>query len=455
MNSIMVGKRMGFSILAGALIAVLNLHCGVKGPPVAPDAVVPRAITDLRASGYDGNLVLIWSFPRKNTDRSKLEDLAGYRILQRVVEGSPEEMQKEELKNEIMEVLLGELGQEMKEVRKDLEENEYVIKKVTAKEDIEIELKAVKDELKRIKSELTEVKEGLQAVTGEEKKETGKETLEEKIGTKEEEYDVISEVNLLRPPEGQEPSRSGFFIDPVVEYGGKYEYRIVTFNSSGFESPVSNTLKVQWEAPPSPPSEVEGRAEDKFVELTWSPPETNLDGRILRKTEFQGYNVYRRTEKEEYGLFPLNPEPLIMTRFIDGGVENNQVYWYVVRAIRRSGEIVMEGKSSAEVMLSPQDQIAPSIPTGLRSVPRKKGIFLHWDKPSDPDLAGYLVYRRVKGERAFPRITALPVPEAEYLDTNVSPGKEYLYTVTAVDNAPEPNESQFSEVCEGSLLAPP
>ncbi len=454
MNSIMARKRMGFSILAVALFAIISLHCGVKGPPVAPDTVVPRAVTDLKVSGHDGDLMLTWSFPRKNTDRSKLEDLAGYRILQRVVEGIPEEKQKEAFKNQVMEELLGELKHELKEVRVDLEENSYVLKKVMAKEDVEIELKEVKDELEKVKEELKEITEELHAVTEGEKKETGEDAPEETVVKMEEEYHVITEVNFLRPPEGQEHPRSGFFIDLVVDYGEKYEYRIVTFNSSGFDSPVSNTVRVQWVAPPAPPSGVEGRADDRMVELTWSRPETNLDGRFLRKSTFKGYNVYRRTEEEEYGLFPLNPEPLFTTQFIDGGVENNQVYWYVVRAIRRWG-IVLEGKSSAEAMLRPRDQISPSIPTGLRSVPRKNGVFLHWDKPSDSDLAGYLVYRRVKGERAFTRITALPIPDTEYLDTSVSPGKEYLYAVTAIDNAPEPNESQCSEFCEGSLIAPP
>ena len=48
------------------LVFVLNLGgCGYKTPPLPPEAVVPQAITDLRATITDAGLLLEWSYPRR------------------------------------------------------------------------------------------------------------------------------------------------------------------------------------------------------------------------------------------------------------------------------------------------------------------------------------------------------------------------------------------------------
>ncbi len=63
-------------------IAVLTLlgGCGRKGPPVPWDTVVPKRIVDLEALPREGRLLLEWTSPKENTDKSPLTDLATFRI---------------------------------------------------------------------------------------------------------------------------------------------------------------------------------------------------------------------------------------------------------------------------------------------------------------------------------------------------------------------------------------
>lgn len=52
-----------FLIFAG--LVILCLACGKKGPPVAPEAVVPSAVRDLKAEVIGDMVRLTWSVPKK------------------------------------------------------------------------------------------------------------------------------------------------------------------------------------------------------------------------------------------------------------------------------------------------------------------------------------------------------------------------------------------------------
>ena len=54
--------------------------CGKKASPVAPKSVDPKAVNDLKATVIKGKVLLHWTIPDTNTDRSKLTDLAGFKV---------------------------------------------------------------------------------------------------------------------------------------------------------------------------------------------------------------------------------------------------------------------------------------------------------------------------------------------------------------------------------------
>ena len=78
-------------------------------------------------------------------------------------------------------------------------------------------------------------------------------------------------------------------------------------------------------------------------------------------------------------------------------------------------------------------------------MPSEGGISLIWEPNGETDLGGYLVLRRETGDATLRQLTANPIPEARYRDTDVQPGTRYIYSVVAVDGqVPLPNVSAES-----------
>lgn len=67
-------------ILLITLLLLLNA-CGLKSPPEPWSTVVPKRIVDLEAKSREERLLLEWTFPKENTDKSVLTDLVEFKIL--------------------------------------------------------------------------------------------------------------------------------------------------------------------------------------------------------------------------------------------------------------------------------------------------------------------------------------------------------------------------------------
>jgi hypothetical protein len=105
------------------------------------------------------------------------------------------------------------------------------------------------------------------------------------------------------------------------------------------------------------------------------------------------------------------------------------------------------------VTLNTRDIFPPAMPTGLVAVssPDEHAIDLSWSPDTENDLAGYIVYRREAGSSAAPtRISpAQPITGPAFRDTTAVPGKNYAYSVSAIDQ--EKNESRRCPETEESL----
>ena len=73
-----------FLLWLGCLLFYLG--CGKKGPPVAPRAVVPPPVKDLKAELAGDEVQLTWSVPTKNG--APLEGIEGFRVFKRQVHDS-------------------------------------------------------------------------------------------------------------------------------------------------------------------------------------------------------------------------------------------------------------------------------------------------------------------------------------------------------------------------------
>ncbi len=72
--------RIKTTLLLWIIFVVIN-GCAKKGPPVPWETIVPKRIVNLEALSREGRLLLMWTPPKENTDKSPLTDLVGFQIL--------------------------------------------------------------------------------------------------------------------------------------------------------------------------------------------------------------------------------------------------------------------------------------------------------------------------------------------------------------------------------------
>jgi hypothetical protein len=63
------------------IVSILVGACAKKGPPVPWDSIVPKRIVDLVAIPREDRLLLEWTIPKENTDKTPLTDLAEFKML--------------------------------------------------------------------------------------------------------------------------------------------------------------------------------------------------------------------------------------------------------------------------------------------------------------------------------------------------------------------------------------
>jgi len=140
---------------------------------------------------------------------------------------------------------------------------------------------------------------------------------------------------------------------------------------------------------------------------------------------------------------------------VDTTAQMGNTYTYSAQRVRAvtigSHELEMKSSRSNAVTLAMRDTFPPNPPSGLETISGTAAastaaayagpyVDLSWEPNSEPDLAGYRVYRQLarpdgSAQGPLARLTALPIAVPAYRDVAVRAGQGYIYSVTAVDAA--------------------
>lgn len=183
--------------------------------------------------------------------------------------------------------------------------------------------------------------------------------------------------------------------------------------------------------PPETPRDVHAEATAMGVRLSWQAA-----GMLFR--------IFRRSGTDNFMVVGESAQ----SPWTDASAEFGKMYVYRVQTIvKLTGNREAQSEPSDEVAITPVDTFPPAVPAGLRVTAAPNTIELSWDPGTEPDLAGYRIYRSTDGGpfEKIAEVSTLPT----YSDKAVERGKTYRYEITAFDQAG--NESERSAPGEAML----
>ncbi len=230
-------------------------------------------------------------------------------------------------------------------------------------------------------------------------------------------------------PELIPPVTSPTYADATVTAGVYYYYRVTAVDRTGNESVPS--VPVQGDptdnVPPAQPQGlvVTNPGTGRRLDLAWT---------ANTERDLAGYEVRRSTE-QDFKSSARVAGPVSGTSFSDTGVVDGTTYYYRIVAVDHSTNPSTPSATASGVS---SDVTPPATPAGFEAVDRKTGteVELRWKANSEPDLAGYNIYRSDSPTGSFSAKvnSAVIAPDAtSFRDNSVSDGHTYYYVIEALD----------------------
>lgn len=234
-------------------------------------------------------------------------------------------------------------------------------------------------------------------------------------------------------------------------------YAVSVLNSYGRSAGLSNQVQVPVVSTLPPPTDFQAQVTAEGVRLTWKLVAPPIEVPGLRFF----CRVYRRASGTNgdsvAGEVAINDAS--SPSLLDHGFEWEKAYDYRVTVVTvvapgNGIEQQVEGDDTPSVTVVAHDVFPPAVPTGLQAVfsgpGQKLFIDLIWAPDTEPDLAGYNVYRHESNSQPV-KLNSDLVKTPTFRDADVLAGHQYSYSVSAVDV--RANESTRSEEAGESVPA--
>jgi fibronectin type 3 domain-containing protein len=319
-------------ILLMALLVMAG-GCGKKAPPVPWELIVPKRIVDLAVLPREGRLLLEWTAPKENTDKTPLIDLEGFQVLRSegLLVGDQCTGCGEKPKP-VYEMKLDGKGEEKgKRLSIFIEDHEpqkvYVYQIVAVNRrghpnspsnPVWVYWDAPLNPPKRVKEE-----------KGDKRVDLSWEPVEGASG-----YNIYrrgEDESFSSRPLNREPLLETQFTDLSVENEKKYIYSVRTLRrvvKTDVEGKGSEEVAVTPTdmIPPGSPLDLVAIPLKNGIELNW---------RKNQEADLLGYHVYRRRPGER-DFRRLTESPSLKETYLDTQVELGQNYEYTVTAVDNS-----------------------------------------------------------------------------------------------------------------------
>lgn len=266
-------------------------------------------------------------------------------------------------------------------------------------------------------------------------------------------FQTISEVPLqptLKDGRAEQATATDTLTSLLRPGGADFAvYTVLAEGHNGKSFGLPNRVSVPLVPNLPPPQKISANPVPTGIMINWQQS-GSVPATANSQTQY-AYKVMRRLLGAK--------EPVLVTQlkaddpansFTDTGIEWEKSYQYWIVPVtlwqdgNRKGEI--EGNDSPVAEVLAHDSFPPGNPSGVEAVfsagAQNSFIDITWTANTEPDLAGYNVYRHTGNEQPV-RVNSELVKTPRFADPGVQRGLKYFYSVTAVDL--RGNESGKSE----------
>jgi len=250
--------------------------------------------------------------------------------------------------------------------------------------------------------------------------------------------------------------------------GGDLIYTVRTRVSQAKESADSNVVAVRVYPAPAAVQDLRVTLTETALVLDWT---TAREEGGASAGQPVGFHIYRAEVDPASAQASVSdpsqakliapPEMLAQTtgtEYRDANFQFGRTYFYSVRRVMQFGAATVESSDSVPAILAAKDIFPPATPQGLEAIGvaattgAPASVELTWTINTEPDLAGYNVYRSDEADMPEQKLNSESLLVPTFRDISVVPGKSYFYRVRAVDQSA--NESALSSTVEAQVPGP-